>query len=575
MFTTEAKKDLEATRRAIECELFDARREAQFYRAMHGRSCERERALKERIRQLEARLRQCEKELQESRGVIAALKARLKQVLSMLFGRKSEKGKREKKPPESSKEGAEKDGGQASGAGKRRRGKQPGAKGYGRRRREELPTETVFHPLPEDQKHCPECGKSFFILPGTEDSEEIDVRIEVVRILHKREMAKPACSCGVVPGIVAAAVPPKLIPKGMFTVRFWAYVVVEKFLLQRPLSRVILQLATWGLVDPRNGNPGLSQGTLTAGLKRIGELVQPLFQLILGDARAANHWHMDETRWSVFVEIEGKEGHRWWLWVVVTQRSVCYVLDPSRSSKVPKALLGGAQGILSVDRYSAYKTFVSGEDGILLAFCWTHVRRDFDKVLKTSEAPRLKEWAQAWLERIGLLFHLNAQRLRVREDPDAFAARDRVLREAVEGFKQDVERERAEGKLHKPQEKVLASVLNHWDGLTVFLDHPDVPMDNSEAERQLREAALGRKNYYGSGSEWSGHLTASLLSILRTAKRAGLNPRRYLEVYLQACAQNGGNPPENIDAYVPWDLSDEVRELVEGKAPAERPEEPP
>ncbi|MEW6744813.1 MAG: transposase, partial [Planctomycetota bacterium] len=43
--------------------------------------------------------------------------------------------------------------------------------------------------------------------------------------------------------------------------------------------------------------------------------------------------------------------------------------------------LGGAAGILSVDRYSAYKTFVESVAGrILLAFCWQHVRRDYFKV---------------------------------------------------------------------------------------------------------------------------------------------------------------------------------------------------
>jgi transposase len=284
---------------------------------------------------------------------------------------------------------------------------------------------------------------------------------------------------------------------------------------------------------------------------------------------------MDETRWVVFVEIEGKKGYRWYMWAAVTQRTVCYVLDPSRSSKVPQALLGGAEGILSVDRYSAYKTFAADENGILLAFCWAHVRRDFDGVLTGFKQTRLTTWAEVWLERIGLVFHLNAERLAVREDPDAFAARDRVLREAVGEFKQEVDRERAEGDLHKAQQKALTSVVNHWDGLTLFLDYPDIPMDNSEAERQMREIAVGRKNYYGSGSLWSGHLTACLLSILRTAKRNGLNPRRYLEVYLQACADNGGEPPENIDAYRPWDLSDEVRKAIEARTPGRGADEPP
>jgi len=44
---------------------------------------------------------------------------------------------------------------------------------------------------------------------------------------------------------------------------------------------------------------------------------------------------------------------------------------------------------------------------------------------------------------------------------------------------------------------VLLSALKHWDGLTVFVDNPLVPMDNNIAERALRPGALGRKNHYG------------------------------------------------------------------------------
>jgi transposase len=33
-----------------------------------------------------------------------------------------------------------------------------------------------------------------------------------------------------------------------------------------------------------------------------------------------------------------------------------------------------------------------------------------------------------------------------------------------------------------------------------------VPMDNNTAERDARLAVVGRKNFYGSGSLWSGQL---------------------------------------------------------------------
>jgi hypothetical protein len=41
---------------------------------------------------------------------------------------------------------------------------------------------------------------------------------------------------------------------------------------------------------------------------------------------------------------------------------------------------------------------------------------------------------------------------------------------------------------------------SHWDCLTVFVGHPEVPLDNNTAERAQRGPVVGRKNYYGSGA---------------------------------------------------------------------------
>ena len=74
----------------------------------------------------------------------------------------------------------------------------------------------------------------------------------------------------------------------------------------------------------------------------------------------------------------------------------------------------------------------------------------------------------------------------------------------------------------------------------------------------------------------------TVLPMLATEATTGLevleatvNPRHYLEVYFEACAKNGGRPPETIDAYLPWALCEEVRRAIERKAQAERAEKPP
>ena len=108
----------------------------------------------------------------------------------------------------------------------------------------------------------------------------------------------------------------------------------------------------------------------------------------------------------------------------------------------------------------------------------------------------------------------------------------------------------------------------HWEGLTLFVDNPQVPMDNNASERTLRIAALCRKNYYGSGCEWSGKLAVWMFSIVATLKKHRLNPRKWLTAYLQACAEAGGKAPEEVGKWLPWNLSAKQK-----KDMAEQPDE--
>ena len=128
-----------------------------------------------------------------------------------------------------------------------------------------------------------------------------------------------------------------------------------------------------------------------------------------------------------------------------------------------------------------------------------------------------------------------------------------------------------EANLHPAKRRVLQSMQEHWEGLTLFVDNPQVPMDNNASERTLRVAALCRKNYYGSGCEWSGKLAAWMFSILATLKKWRINPRKWLTAYLQACAEAGGKVAKDEDKWMPWNLTAQQRQQMaqEEDEPAE------
>ena len=537
----------------VRCLEIELRQQANYWRAQHARAVEREAAWKEKAQQFEQVVRRQQAQIADLTHKLDQASARGAWLEAQVFGRKSEQCPQPNPAQQDSSQVLDDqvdttDASEPGGEPPRKRGKQPGAKGYGRKHRHNLRSEEVVHDLPEEQRRCPRCGKPFNAFPKTEDSEQIELEVVLYRRIDKRKQYVPTCNCGAVPGIITAPCPPKLIPKGMFATSFWVWLLMEKFLFQRPLYRVRKVLALEGL--------SVSQGTLTGGLRHIGELLQPVYTLILERSRSAQHWKMDETRWLVFEEVEDKTGHRWWLWVVITDDTVAFLLEPTRSAQVPRDHLGESpEGIINADRYSVYKAL--GPD-ILVAFCWAHVRRDFIRVRDGYR--RLRVWGEAWVTRINELFALNHERLAVLSEPESFQEKDRELRAAIEAMAKQRDRELQDPKLSKPARKALESLRNHWKGCTLFVDHPEVPMDNNESERRLRDPAVGRKNYYGSGSVWSGALTAICFTIFQTLLKNNLDPKKWLSAYFQACAENGGRPPENIEAFMPWNLSPEQKE---------------
>ena len=96
-------------------------------------------------------------------------------------------------------------------------------------------------------------------------------------------------------------------------------------------------------------------------------------------------------------------------------------------------------------------------------------------------------------------------------------------------------------------------------------------MDNNTAERILRNPVVGRKNYDGSGSVWSAHFAAMMLSVLQTIVLWGLNPHHWLSAFLQACAESGGQSPADLSPFVPWQMSAERRKALSRPLPVRAP----
>lgn len=509
---------------------------ANYWQALYERLLKREAALKAQV---------------------AAHEATIRDLKQRLYGKKSEQSA----GPDHA--------GESKPASPRKRGQQPGSQGHGRSDRSALPVVAEVHDLNDEAKHCPSCGEAFLPFPGAEASDIIEVEVQAhIRRIERKRYQK-GCQCPQGPGIITAPPAPRLIPKSPLGVSVWTRVLLDKYLYSRPTHRLCQELEHQGL--------HLSQGTITDGLQRIKVLFEPLMPVLYERQMTEKLFHGDETRWAVFEEVAGKIGHRWYLWVMQSASVVYYLMAPGRGADVPQEHFAKLRKdllevVLVCDRYSAYKSLAKGCDELILAFCWAHVRRDFLKAARSW--PELEKWMFTWVDAIRELYRLNKARLKewdqqlpLDQQSSAFAECQRDLETKLSQMQERYEAHLQESDLHLAKQKVLSSLRNHWDGLTVFVTRPEVAMDNNAAERTLRNSVVGRKNYYGSGSVWSAHLAAMMFSVLQTILLWGLNPHHWLRAFLQACAENGGQSPADLSAFVPWQMTAERREELSQPLP--------
>jgi transposase len=504
--------------------------EVGYWRSMHNKALVRE--------------KKQEQILKKQKGQIRDLRHRV-------FGKKSEKKNSCKDKSSSEKS-----------ISKRPRGQQPGSEGHGRTKRPDLPERIEVAEFNETPV-CPCCNKPYIPDEGKDVEtgiNEVEVQAYIRKI--KRPSMKKGCTCKGVPKIITAPMPPKVLPKSPYGISIWEAILLTKFHYCQPTNRILKQYSELGLP--------ISPGTIAGSLKKLKDLFQPVYDALYNHQMTENIFHNDESGWKVFESIEGKIGNKWWLWVSRSASVVFFQIAPGRGADVPMKYFKNIEQqkiIVICDRFSAYKSLARQMPFIILAFCWAHVRRDFlDAAKKYKE---LEDWSSFWVGKIGKLYHINNQRrkefnpkLSIQEQSASFTDYHEKLVEKMDAM---VEERDAFLDTHKPDGpnsnflsdvkfKILTSLKNHWEGLIVFVEHPEVPMDNNRAESSIRNPVTGRKNFYGSGSLWSSQLAAMMFSIFQTMALCGLNCNHWLRSYLTACAENHGKAPEDLSPFLPWEM---------------------
>ncbi len=430
---------------------------------------------------------------------------------------------------------------------KRNRGQQKDSPGHGRTDRSHLKPEEEDIEIPDCV--CDICHKPYLVLRETDDSDLLEINVQTHMRRYHRKRYVSQCSC-IGKQLRTAPSPLKLYPRTNIGNSLWAYLLLWRYLHGVPVHRILQNLSLHKLP--------LSAGTVAGGFQRVEKLLDLLYNKTIAHCQSSNLWHADETSWRVFEEDNGTRSKKqWWFWLIASDDAVVYVLDKSRSKAIPNGFFTASTGVLMTDRLGSYKALPETMRNV---WCWVHVKRDFLKIFQGVK--ELKDWAKDWLTEIGQLFALNHQRVQAWQlnQPSQLQEAQISVEQHISRLKELRSQQLQNPALTRQQKKVLLSMENHWQGLTLFLTDPRIPLTNNRAERLIRPIVISRKNSYGSGKEWSGMLAAKLFTVLQTWLTNGLDPQKLLLEYLNECAKNKGKPPPDVSGFLPWLMPEERKQ---------------
>ena len=99
--------------------------------------------------------------------------------------------------------------------------------------------------------------------------------------------------------------------------------------------------------------------------------------------------------------------------------------------------------------------------------------------------------------------------------------------------------------------KAIRYLENYWEGLTLFLRVPGVPISNNDDERLLKRAVLNRKNAYFFKSTAGARIADVLLSVIETCVLNEINPYKYFI----AIQENAKQLLHDPGSWLPWNYA--------------------
>ena len=337
--------------------------------------------------------------------------------------------------------------------------------------------------------------------------------------------------------IVTAPAPLKIIDKGMPGLGLLVHVVMSKYIDHCPLARLSKIFARDGVDVHRN--------RLVDWIAAVAFLLEPLARRILELAMLAHALQVDDTRIDVLDAAKAKNIKRGHLWVLVGDlRFVAFFYTENWTAELAEEFLGKRIGWMQVDGYAGFAVLAKGRP-ILLVGCWMHARRYFVKALEAKDVRAAEP-----LQLIGKIYDVErASKEAGDTHQQRYDRRQRDMMPLLDELERWKDANAGVVPPNEPLGRAWTYLRNHWDILAVVVQDGALELDNGEVERVIRGPAMGRRNWLFAGSDEGAERAATILTVLETAKRAGIDIREYLRDVLWKIA--GGWKQSRLDELLP------------------------
>ena len=307
---------------------------------------------------------------------------------------------------------------------------------------------------------------------------------------------------------------PAPFERSKVTCEWLAWLIYMKFVLLVPLDRIRRDLKSRGVP--------LAMGFLVSQTERGADLLAPVdgvhWQQLLGGSWMAT----DATGLKVLVKglSKAQNGH---LEVYRNDHVVGFQYEAHKGSEPLVSKLAPFRGVLVSDAEHRHNPlYESG--AIVEAGCNAHGVRKFEAA--ESVQPILAAEGHRFLSAM-YVAEVDAQARQLTGD-DLHQWRATHIRPLIANLKTWMDAVEPTLLPSDPLAGMIRYYRNHWDALFRFVEHPEIPIDNSDSEREFQHVAKLRLNSLFAGSTEGAHRGAVLLGITATCRAIGVDPLGYL-----------------------------------------------